>query len=130
MATFLGNEGVVKVGSGTVAEVKSFSVNQSAATVEDTAMGDEWATHVVTQKSWQGTITCHWDDTDSDGQATLTVGASVSLKLYPEGTTTGDHELSGTALITGVETQQAHDGLVEATFTFQGTGALVPGTAT
>jgi predicted secreted protein len=122
--------GVVKVGSGTVAEVKSFSVDQNAATVEDTAMGDTWTTHLVTQKSWSASIACMWDDTDSDGQVALAVGTSVSLELYPEGTTTGDYKLSGTALITSVSTKQTHDGLVEADFTCQGSGALAIGTAT
>jgi len=129
MATFLGKEGVVKIGTHVLAEVKSFSINQSAATTEDTALGDSWTSYVVTQKSWQGSIACFWDNTDSQGQSALSVGTLVQLKLYPEGTTTGDYELSGDALITGVEMQQAHDGLVEVNFTYQGTGELVIHTA-
>jgi hypothetical protein len=128
MATFLGKEGVVKVGSATVAEIKSFSVTQSAATAEDTVMGDSWTTHKVTQKSWAGQVACFWDDTDTTGQVALAVGVEVTLKLYPEGTTTGDYELSGTAIINSVETQLAHDGIVEATFGFQGSGQLTIGT--
>jgi hypothetical protein len=123
MATFLGNEGVVKIGSSQVLEVKSFSFNQSAATTEATAMGDSWTTHIVTQKSWQGTMTCHWDGTDKAGQGAMGVGNTVNLTLYPQGLT-GEIECTGAVIITGVETQQSQEGLVEATFTFQGTGAL------
>lgn len=128
MATYLGKDGVVKVGTNTIAEVRSFSVNQTAATAESTVMGDEWTNHKITQKSWAGQISCFWDDTDTQGQGTLLVGAEVTLKLYPEGATTGDAELSGTVLINSIETQLAHDGLVEATFGFQGSGQLTIGT--
>lgn len=128
MATYLGKDGVVKVGTHTVAEVRSFSLNQTAATAEATVMGEEWTSHKITQKSWAGQLSCFWDATDTTGQGALAVGTEVNLKLYPEGATTGDAELSGTALITSIETQLAHDGLVEATFGFQGSGALSLGT--
>ena len=128
MATFLGKEGVVKVGNNAIAEVKSFSITQTAATVEDTVMGDDWATHKPTIKSWSGSLTCHWDDTDTKGQEALSVGTEVSLTLYPEGNDSGDYQLSGSIIITSVETQAAHDGLVERTLNFQGSGALIIGT--
>lgn len=130
MATFLGKEGVVKVGSNAVAEVRSFSVTQTSATAEDTVMGDAWTTHKPTMKSWAGQISCFWDDTNTTGQGALAVGAEVALKLYPEGTTSGDEEISGNAIITSVETQLAHDGIVEASFAFQGNGALTIGALT
>jgi len=41
MATFLGKNGVIKVGTNTIAELRSFSITQTAATAEDTTMGDE-----------------------------------------------------------------------------------------
>jgi hypothetical protein len=124
MATHLGKEGVVKVGSNAIAEVRSFSITQEAATATDTVMGDEWETQKVTMKSWSGQLSCYWDSADTTGQGALTIGAEVTLKLYPEGTTSGDQELSGTAIIKSIENQAAHDGLVEASFSFQGTGAL------
>jgi hypothetical protein len=45
-----------------------------------------------------------------------------------EGNTTGDHKLSGTVLVTGRTITGSFDGLVEASITFQGTGALTEGT--
>lgn len=124
MANHLGTEGQVKVASNTVAEVRSFSLDISADTVEDTVMGDTWKTHQVTQKEWSGSIECFWDETDTNGQMTMTEGASVTLNLYPEGSTSGDTYYTGTALITGIAFKEAHNGLGEATFQFKGTGAL------
>jgi len=40
MASHIGRDGIVKVGSNTVAEVKSFSIEESADTVETTKMAD------------------------------------------------------------------------------------------
>ena len=39
MATHKGSEGLVKVGSATIAEVKSYSLEESADTIETTKMG-------------------------------------------------------------------------------------------
>lgn len=126
MANHVGNEGVVKVGANTVAEVRSFSISQSADTTEDTVMGDTWKTHQATQNSWTAEVTCFWDEADTTGQGALTIGATVTLNLYPEGATAGTTEtyFTGSAIVTSFGTSQTHNGMVEATYSFQGTGAL------
>ena len=50
------------------------------------------------------------------------------MNLAPEGTASGAYKLSGTAIVTDVTRTAAHDGLVEMTIAFQGTGALAIGT--
>ena len=40
MATHKGSEGIVKVGTNTVAEVRSYAIDESADVLEDTSMGD------------------------------------------------------------------------------------------
>lgn len=128
MATFAGKDGVVKSGSDTIAEVKSFTINQTADTAEDTALGDTWRSHVTTLKSWDGEITCHFDDTDTNGQEALTVGSSITLNVYPEGDSSGEYELSGSAIITGVTITNELENIVERSFTFMGNGSLTIGT--
>ena len=126
MSTRHGKDGVVKVGAVTIAEVDNWSLNQAAAVANDTAMGDDWETHIAgkTIKSWNGQLTCHYDPTDLTGQGALDVGASVTLKLYAEGTATGAIEFSGTATITAVGLTVAKDAVEQRTFSFQGNGAL------
>lgn len=128
MANHKGSEGSVAVGANTVAEVRSFSYRDQAGPIDDTTMGDEWATHQVGIKAWSGSITCYWDETDTNGQAVLVNGASVTLNLYPEGDTTGDTYRTGTVTISGVSVNSTHDGMVEASFDFTGNGAPTDGT--
>ena len=129
MATHTGSEGTVKVGANTVAEIRSFSISTSADLAEDTTMGDAWRTHKTTLKSWSGSLDCFWDETDTTGQGAMTEGAEVTLSAYPEGASTGDKYYTGTAIITGLTINSSFDGLVEASFTFQGTGSLSYSTA-
>ena len=80
MASHIGRDGIVKVGSAnTVAEVKSFSIEESADTVETTKMTDTSRTHAITLTSFSGSLDCFWDETDTTGQGALTIGASVTL---------------------------------------------------
>ena len=128
MATHTGKDGVVKVGANDVAEVRSFSLNETADTVEDTTMGDSARTHIVTLTSFDGSLDVYWDETDTNGQIALGVGSSVTLALYPEGDGAGATYYSGTALVTSVGKSSSFDGMVEQSISVQGTGALTTAT--
>ncbi len=128
MATHTGKDGVVKVGANDVAEVCSFSLNETADTVEDTTMGDAARTHIVTLTSFDGSLDVYWDETDTNGQIALGVGSSVTLALYPEGDASGATYYSGTALVTSVGKSSSFDGMVEQSISVQGTGALTTAT--
>jgi hypothetical protein len=131
MATISGNDGIIKVGTSAVAEVQNWDITETAATIRDTAMGDTWETRKTGLKSWTGNITCHLDDTDTSGQEALTVGAEVTLALYPEGDTTGDEEYTGSAIITSVNSSGSFDNTtVQRSFSFEGNGELTKTSAT
>ena len=123
MATHKGSEGTVKVGSNAVAEIRSYSLEESADTLEDTSMGDSARTYKSSLTSFSGSIDVFWDETDT-AQLALTVGSSVTIKFYPEGADSGDTYYSGSAIVTGVSRSASFDGLVEASISVQGTGAL------
>ena len=74
--------------------------------------------------SFSGSIDVFWDETDTSGQGALTIGSEVTLNVYPEGDTAGDTYYTGTAIVTGVSRSASFDGLVEASVSVQGTGAL------
>ncbi len=128
MASHHGKEGVVNVGANSVAEVIEWSVDEEVDIVDSTPMGTAAATYVTGTTRWNGSIKCFWDETDTNGQQALTIGASVTLNLYPEGTTSGDTYATGTALVTGISIPVNKDSMTERSFTFQGTGALTWGT--
>ena len=124
MATHAGSEGTVKVGSDAIAEIRSFSIEETADTLEDTSMGDSARTYKPSLTSFSGSVDVFWDETDTAGQGGLTIGAEITLNLYPEGDTAGDTYLSGSAIVTGRSVSSSFDGLVEMSISVQGNGAL------
>lgn len=128
MANHAGNEGSVAVGANTVAEIRSWNVETSADTTEDSSMGDTWRTHKTTLRSWTGSTDCWWDETDTTGQEALLIGAEVTLNLYPEGDGLGNEYYTGTAIVSGITRSADMNGMVEASFTFQGVGELTQAT--
>lgn len=128
MATHAGSEGTVKSGANAIAEIRSFSLEESADTIEDTTMGDASRTYLTGLKTFSGSVDVFWDETDTNGQVSFAVGSSVTLAVYPEGDTSGDTFYSGTAIVTGRTITSSFDGMVEASFTLQGTGALTAST--
>jgi predicted secreted protein len=131
MASHKGNDGsIVVAGSGTVGEVKSFSIETSAGTAETTTMGSYAATHVPTITSWTASVDVLFDPADTDGQVALQVGIDeVAVKFQMNGTATGDTYYSGNALVTGHSRNSSYDGMIEASISLQGTGVLTTGTA-
>lgn len=128
MATHAGSEGIVKVGSNTVAEVRSYSIEESADTLENTSMGDSARTYLPSLTSWSGSVDVFLDETDTLGQGALTIGGSITLNVYPEGDVTGDTYYTGECIVTGVSKSGSFDGMVEASISVQGTGALTTAT--
>lgn len=124
MATLTGNGGTVKVGSDAVAEIRSFSVDETMDTIEDSAMGDTYRTFKTSLRSWNGSVDVFFDESDTTGQGALTVGTEATVSFQVEGDTTGDHLLTGTALVTGRTINSSFDGMVEASLTLQGSGEL------
>jgi predicted secreted protein len=126
MATHTGSEGTVRVGVNAIAEIRSYSVEETADTVEDSSMGDAYRSFKTTLKGWSGSVDVFWDETDTNGQVAMTVGTEVTINFFPEGATAGQTEkyYSGTAIVTGRTVTGSFDGMVESTITLQGTGAL------
>ena len=128
MSSHKGSEGIVKVGSNAVAEIRYYSIEESADTLEDTSKGDSARTYKPSLTSFSGSLDVFWDETDSSGQGALSIGSEVTLNVYPEGDTTGDTYYTGSAIVTGVSRTGAFDGLVEASISVQGNGALTEST--
>jgi len=131
MAVHHGKQGVVKIGAASVAEVTGFTYIESADTAESHACGDSWKERVAGMNDNKGTITCHYDPSDTAGQDALSIGAGVTLLLYFEdGSTTGEAEHSVPAIITEVGRVLERDSITERSYAFEGNGAPTEGTAT
>jgi len=127
MATHHGKEGVVTAGGTGVGELTGFTLETTADVVEDTALTDATKSFVAGRTSFSGTLEMHYDETDSP-QQTLTAGSSIAFILLPEGNASGDESFTGTGIVTGMSVNNAMDGIVSRSVTFQGTGTLTRGT--
>jgi len=134
MATFLGKEGAVYIGTNAVAEVRDFSIETTSEIVDATVMGStgDWMVKKATQKGWSASINCYYDSSDDDGQNAMGEGTGnaiedgtvVAIKLYPEGNTSTKDYFYGDLLVTSISRSASFDGLVEVSFSGEGTGAL------
>lgn len=131
-----GSTGIVYIGSTAVASIRSFSLEETQETIDATTMntaGVAYRTNKPTFKSWSGSLDVYWttkdDDTTPDGQVdanvALTPGATeVEIHFWPVGDDENELGYKGPALITGRTISSSVDGMVEASITVIGTGAV------
>jgi hypothetical protein len=123
MANHAATVGLVKIGSATIGELRSYSLSESVGTIEDTTLGDTTKSYKPGQATWSGSCEMFWDEADA-GQTAVSIGSVVTLNLYPEAADTGATFASGSALVTEISLSGAIEGMVETTFSFTGSGAL------
>ena len=128
MATHIGNEGAVYIGANEVAEVVDFSYTERKAVADDSALADAADTHLGGSTNWDASITCQWEETDTNGQEALTIGASVTLNLYVEGASGGDDKASGTATVVEIGVAVRRNQTTQRTYRLTGNGALTHST--
>ena len=127
MATYNASLGLIKVGSDTLGELKSFNFSESAGTIETSNLSSTAKTFAVGQTSFSGSAEAFWDNDDA-AQTALSNGAIVTMHFYPEGATTGDKFRSGTCIVSEVSTSLSTEGTVDASFSFTGSGVLTEAT--
>ena len=124
----VGHEGSVSVASGAMGNAKAWSLDVTQETVDITDFDSSgWKESTATLNSWSGSITAIFDASGTaEGalQTGLTGGSSVALELTLGGGTGSYDVYSGSAIITGQSVTNDVNGIVEATFSFEGTGAL------
>ena len=130
--TYTGEAGVVKFSDTassavSVASVRSFTLDQETQAIETSVMGSGSRAYIPGLKQFSGSMDLYFRD-DNQGQQNLINGiggtsGATAIELYPSGETTGI-KLSGSVIITGHSITANFDGMVEATVTFQGSGAL------
>jgi hypothetical protein len=121
MATTKGSDGFVKIGANTIAEVKDWSLSESADTIDVTTLGETAREKIVGMQSASGSLNAFWDATDTS-QGAMTIGAKVTLLLYPAGNDSGDDFATTEVLITEVGVSTSTEGMAERSFSFEATG--------
>jgi len=123
MATVTGQSGVVKLqladtSVALVGEVRSFTIDDSADTIESTKMGDTRRTYKPGLANTTVSIDCYWDDSDAQ-QLVLDTRAIVDWEISPSGTGSGAKKYSGRGTVTSKSLTASFDGMVEASFAIQ-----------
>tara|TARA_R110000822_G_scaffold55455_1_gene140983 strand:- start:940 stop:1395 length:456 start_codon:yes stop_codon:yes gene_type:complete len=126
----------------TVANLRSWSVDESVDTVEDTSMNSGgFRTYKTTHKTWTASADVYltFDDATSTAEAenfsetliaasnidAITIGTTYEWEFYADdGETFGHESYNGTGIITGISRSVSHDGLAEMSVTIQGNSAL------
>jgi hypothetical protein len=143
MATYTGHDGVVKFndtdasigGLNPIGNLRNFTIEQTQDTIESTAMG---TANVRTYKPGLSTFTFSGDmffdeanviQNAMDDLVTKTgEGSEATFEVYPAGEDSGRRKLSGSMIVTSFSITSSVDGMVEASFSAQGTGALTVAT--
>jgi predicted secreted protein len=123
MATKLGRDGLIKISSTTIGELRNYALTHTSDTVEDSVLGDTYRTRLASMKTWSASGDLYWDEGDA-GQLLITIGSQVTLNLYPEGGSTGDIYYQGAAIVTQFNVSASFDGIVEGSIAFEGNGPL------
>lgn len=111
MARHVGNNGAVYSGATEVGCITAWDWTQTQSSIDTTCMKDTETSNIAGRSSTTGNISMNLNDGDT-GQATVVVGASLTLKLYMDGETTGDLYDEVTATIDSVSKSVANDSVV------------------
>lgn len=117
MTTSTGNSGQLSFGGSNITELKTWSLEEAAAQIPDTAMGDAAQTSKAGLPSATGSIEVHYDEADSV-QESMDAGVSGVLILFPKGNTSGQPRITLSVQITGRTTSGAIDEILPQSFTY------------
>jgi predicted secreted protein len=132
MASYEGSSGTVKIKSGTdtltaVASVRSWSLDITRDTVEDTSMSSSGVrTYKKGLQTYTGSMTIVYDDSENTIVSTAMdpdTDDTVSVEFYSDATVNAT-KFAGDVIVTSYSLTASFDGLSEATVAFQGDGAL------
>ncbi len=128
MAIATGQSGVVKlqlkgVSEAVVGEVRSFTIDEGNSVLENTTMGNAGRTYQSGIDESNVSIEVYWDQADAQ-QLVLDSRASVDFEISPSGTAQGSKKYSGTGIVTSKSITASFDGMVEASFSIQASGAV------
>lgn len=124
MAVFHGSGGSLSIGGTAVAQVQEWSVTHNAEMVETTSLGNSARTFSKGLESFEGSCEVIVSDDDDTGYTNfnqqLKTGTALSVEFFQD----SNDKLSGSVLVSSVETTLGFDDIARYSVTFTGTGGL------
>lgn len=133
MAKLKGRDGSLSVATNAVAELREWGLTRTAGSIDCNTMGSgEWDKSESGRKMWNAEASCFYDPADTNGQMAFTIGDEVACEFFPEGDTSGNQVLSGTARVEELEItgEGEGDSYFEFSVKLKGVGALTTGSVT
>lgn len=125
MARYTGKDGIVDVDGNAVAQVTGWVLDVVAPLQEANVCGQGYVGHDTGAPRVTGTINCLHDPADLTGQALMTIGAKVALKLQSQGVGSGLPQFSiASAVISGTPVNLEADPHVTREYSFGADAAL------
>jgi len=140
MATYTGHDGTISFTGGgqtdkTIVNMRNFSIEQTQDTIENTVMSANGSrTYVPGLSTYTISGDVFWDGSDATGHFLLGedfmnhegADSSITFKVFPSGSagSVSNTKFEGSAILTSFSITSTVDGMVEASFTAQGTGTL------
>ena len=133
MSTKNGRNATVKIGTYTIAEMASWSLDLSNDEIDTTAFGSTWKKSDVGMRGWSLSVSGHYDPTDTTGQNVLEAawagGTLVStIKVYVDTTSYWIPDVttnsSAGGRVTTYTLDQAHDAVAGISMTLSGSGPI------
>ena len=133
MTTYNGRNALVKIGTVTVAEMASWSLDLSNDEIDTTAFGSTWKKSDVGMRGWSLSISGHYDPSNATGQGVIeaawaagslitTIRAYVNAASYWTPDQATDSGAGGR--VTSYALNQAHDAVAGISFTLSGSGPV------
>ena len=124
MACYAGKDGALSVAGVNIAMLTSWTVTQSAETLECAFMGSTWKEFKAGLLSWEGSADANFtDDTATQAANEVVVGTEVAVVFYP--VDAGTMSFTGTAIVTSIDNNASLGDVQTVSLSFTGTGALV-----
>lgn len=134
MATYLGRNASVKLGTDTVAELAEWTLNITADAIKQGTFGSTWGkTHGLAETNWNGSFSGLLDISDATGQSVLEDAVIsgtklTNLRLYVDSTSyyTPDTATDADAgcYITSYNSTATHGDVIRVDVSFEGTGPV------
>ena len=133
MTTYNGRNALVKIGTDTVAEMASWSLDLSNDEIDTSAFGSSWKKSDVGMRGWSMSVSGHYDPSNTVGQglveAAWAAGSLIStIKMYVDSSSywvpdvTTDSSAGGR--VTSYALNQAHDAVAGISFTLSGSNHI------
>jgi hypothetical protein len=129
MSAQSGNAAEIKIDSTSIkTSSKSVKLSVKAKAGDYVVFGDLWENSVPVGSSWELSVDAVLDSANVFSTLFGKLNTQVTVEVYPEGNTTGKKYYTGSAVLTGLDSDMPANDLIGIAVSLKGSGALTQST--